>query len=563
VIHGDVTVDNTLVDDRHRVTGIVDLGDMSHTAMVCDVTSAWASMLWRRRGEDIFRAAAALLDGYESITPLEDLERSLLADLLAARAAAGASISALRVARYPDNEYIAGFADEAWPKLELYDELGPEEAARRFGGRSWTTAVPVPDLMQRRRARLGSALTEPTYDRPLHLVRGQGVWLIDAGGRRFLDAYNNVPVVGHCHPRVTEALVRQARALNTNMRYLHEAVIELAERLVESMPPDSGLDTVMMVNSGSEANDLAWRLATEVTGRTGGIVSEHAYHGVSWAIANLSPEAWPRGRRPSFVETFPPPDSYRADVVTSEGFERAVERLRSRDVSPAAVFVDGAFTSDGIFPPTPQHLSEIVDLTRQAGALYVADEVQVGHGRTGEHLWSFAASGIVPDIVTLGKPMGNGYPVAAMITRHELVDRFARETEFFSTFGGNPPAAVAALAVLDVIRDEGLVNHAQSIGAELRLGILQLADGHVSIGDVRGWGLLVGIDFVKSLGTREPDPASAENVANSLRERGVLVGITGRHDNVLKVRPPLIFGSEHVQLLLHELRDVLDASAVE
>ncbi len=548
VIHGDLSLDNTTLDSGRRVTGILDFGDMSHTALACDISSAWASLVWGRRGEELYRAAAALLDGYRAVTPLEPDELAVLADLFAARAAAAASISAVRVARHPDNAYIAGFDAEAWPLLELYDEIGPEEAARRFGARDYTTAVPIDGLLERRRRAFGPALLAPTYDRPLHMVRAEGVWMYDADGRRYLDAYNNVPVVGHSHPRVVEAVTQQARTLNTNMRYLHGAAIELAERLLASLPQGTGLDTVVLLNSGSEANDLAWRLATAATGHRGGLVSEHAYHGISAAVADLSPELL-GGHLAEHVETFPPPEGESARAVAD--FAAALERLEGRGIGPAMTVIDGGFTSDGIHPPPDGYLDQVVRLTHEAGGLYVADEVQVGHGRTGAHLWSFAAAGITPDLVALGKPMGNGYPVAALITRAEIA-RLAGAGEFFSTFGGNPPASVAALTVLEVIADEDLVGSAGRVGAELRAAIERLARDHDAIEAVRGWGLLVGVELA--------DPNLADRVKNGLRERGVLVGVTGAEGRVLKVRPPLVFGAAHAELLLEALDDALGAA---
>ncbi len=554
VIHGDLSVNNVTLDGSHEVAGIIDFGDMSHTALMADVTAAWASVVWSRRGEDLYRAAAALLDGYRSVTPLEEVELELLPELFAARATACASISAVRVAENPGNEYIAGFDVDAWPLLELCDELGPEETARRFGFRSFTRAKPMGELLRRRSAALGSALMPPTYARPLQIVEAAGVWMADADGRRYLDAYNNVPVVGHSHPRVVEALAQQARTLNTNMRYVHEAAIELAERLLASMPADSGLDTVMFVNSGSEANDLAWRIATAFTGAGGGLSSEYAYHGISAVIADLSPEG-SSAPMAANIERFPPP---RADGLgPGGGYRAALERLAERGFAPAAVFVDGAFTSDGVFPPNPSYLEEILSLTHEAGGLYVADEVQVGHGRTGDDLWSFAASGIKPDMVTMGKPMGNGYPIAALVTRREIVDRFAQLREFFSTFGGNPPGTVTALTVLDVIEEEQLVARAKRVGAELRTGIEELAGGHAGIAAVRGWGQLTGVELAGEDGS--PDPALADRVKNGMRERGVLISTTGRQDNVLKIRPPLPFDSRHTDLLHTALAETLAA----
>ena len=322
------------------------------------------------------------------------------------------------------------------------------------------------------------------------------------------------------------------------------------------------------MNSGSEANDLAWRLATTVTGGRGGIVTDWAYHGVSAAIADLSPEEWPHGERPPHVGTIPPPDTYRLPAADGPAWaERAAARLddavadlAARGLRPAAVFIDGGFTSDGIFAPPPAYLRELVRRTHEAGALFVADEVQAGYGRMGDGLWSFEAAGIVPDVVTLGKPMGNGHPVAAVITRAEIVDRFAAETEFFSTFGGNPVACAAAMAVLDVVEDEGLIANAAAVGEALRAGVRDLAARHPAIGDVRGRGLMIGVELVADQAARTPDGALATRVQNGMRERGVLVGTTSRAGNVLKIRPPLVVTREDAALLLRVLEEALVAA---
>jgi 4-aminobutyrate aminotransferase-like enzyme len=321
--------------------------------------------------------------------------------------------------------------------------------------------------------------------------------------------------------------VRQTRRLNTHARYLYEPLMELAERLVASMPPDTGLDTVMLVNSGSEANELAWRFATATTGHRGAIVTEHAYHGVTAAISDLSPEEWPEGYRAAATELVSP-------LQLEEDVAGAAARLAESDVGLAASFVDAGFTSDGIQTPDRDELAAAVDHTHAAGGLFVADEVQAGHGRGGEHLWMFASYGLRPDIVTLGKPMGNGYPVAAVIARREIVDRFAADTRVFSTFGGNPVAACAALAVLEVIDDERLIEHAANVGSRVRQALGGL--------DVRGKGLLIGVGLSNA--------AEAERVVNALRDDGILIGRTGRAGNVLKIRPPLVFGDEHADMLV-------------
>jgi len=552
VIHGDVTLDNALVDEHGRISGIVDWGDMSNSALVCDVTSALESLLAGRNPAQVVPLALRFVDGYRSITPLEPEELAVLPDLLATRLVTVAVLFSWRARRHPDNDYLRRFETTLWPLLTYLVDDGCD----RLRARLRVTEAHLDDtaLTARRERAFGPALSPLTYDRPLHLVRGEGVWLFDADGRRYLDCYNNVPVVGHGHPRVTDAIARQSRQLNTNMRYLYGSAVELAERLVASMPDGSELDTVLFVNSGSEANDTAWRLATVWTGAGGGLVTRHAYHGVTQAIADLSPEEWRGATRPAHVELFDPlhasrDGTARADVA--DDLLRASERLRERGQMPAATFVEGAFTSDGILAPPPVYVRALADRTHEIGALYVADEVQVGHGRGGEHLWSFAAMDVAADIVTMGKPMGNGHPVAAVVTRREIVERFAETTEWFSTFGGNPVACAAALAVLDVIEDEDLIARAGAVGSELRAAIR--AVDVPKIGDVRGLGLLTGVEVVDASGG--PDPARAGAVKNAMRERGVLVGSTGPLDHVLKIRPPLVFGHEHIDRLVTALAE--------
>jgi 4-aminobutyrate aminotransferase-like enzyme len=573
VIHNDLTLDNLLLDGD-RVSGILDFGDMAHTALAADLPAMLQSVL--RGRADVFEAAAAAIGGYLEVTPLEAEEADLLADLLAARMVQTVLISVWRTAEYPDNAYIRGWLDPAYELLDILDAVGYDEARRRLAAAARPRAVAVgaavaaeshastADLAERRRV-FGSALSPLTYRRPLHLVRGEGVWLYDADGRAYLDAYNNVPVVGHGHPVVVEAIARQAATLNTNTRYLHETAIALAERLVAGMP--AGLDTVMFVNSGSEANDLAWRLATAATGGSGGIVTRWSYHGLTTAIADFSSSEWPSGEKPLHVESIPAPDRFRGehrdaddpDRVYAAELDGAVARLLERGIRPAAVFIDGTFTADGIFPPSARYLEAFARGARAAGLLYVADEVQSGHGRTGDGLWSFGPAGVAPDIVTMGKPMGNGHPVAAVVTRAEIVDRFAVEHEFFSTFGGNPVAAAAGMAVLRVIEDEGLVANAAAVGGALQEAIAALAAAHPAIGEVRGRGLMIGVDLVTDPVTRQPASELASAVMNEMRERGVLISTTGPADNVLKIRAPLVITGAEAATIAATLDEALSA----
>ena len=541
VVHGDFNLDNLMLDEHGGLAGILDFGDCCHTALAADVAVALASYLRGRPAEDVFRVARIALDGFASKLPLEPLELELMGDLVAARLAAIVCISTWRTRRFPENaEYIEAWDDDSWQLLELFDDLAPSEIARELGGGGPTTA-PTESLARRRNDAFGGLLTPLTYRRPVHAARAEGVWIHEPDGRRLLDAYNNVPVVGNCHPRVTEAIVRQTRLGATNARYLAEPLVELAERLLATFPPAAGLDTVLLVNSGSEANDLAWRLAAGVTGHGGALVTEHAYHGVTAASTALSPEDWPRGSRPAQVGCIPAPGS---GAELGSGLDAALTELGD---GLAATFLDGSLMSDGIYTPETSELRLLVERTHAAGGLYVADEVQAGHGRLGAALWSFTPHGIAPDVVTLGKPMGNGYPVAAVVTRRELAERFPYAGRTFSTFGGNPVAASAALAVLDVLEDERLPERAAGVGERMRTAIAGL--GKRDIVELRGTGLLAGVQLSSG--------DLAAHVADELREQGILVGLTGKHEDVLKIRPPLVFADEHAELLVWALAKIL------
>ncbi|HET7169763.1 MAG TPA: aminotransferase class III-fold pyridoxal phosphate-dependent enzyme [Candidatus Limnocylindrales bacterium] len=558
VVHSDLTVDNALTDDAGRISGIVDFGDMSYSALVTDLASVLDSLVVDRGPDEVFRLGRLVLDGYQRVVPLEPLELRLMGELLAARAAVTIAISSWRSELgLEERTFAERYNASVAATLETLIGVGWAEAARRFGA----DAEPgrAAELVARRRAALGSAIEPLSYRQPIHVASASGVWLTDVEGRRFLDAYNNVPCVGHGHPRVTEAIARQARRLNTNMRYLHGAAIELAERLAATMP--DGLDTVLFVNSGSEANDLAWRLATTFTGNDGALCTGYAYHGITEASAALSPESWRGRRRPDHVETWVPPDPLRGMDAGTDGFSAAVGRLADRGRRPAATILDGVLTSDGYPDPPAAYVRELVRLTHAAGGLWIADEVQGGHGRTGTAMWSFERFGIVPDLVTLGKPMGNGHPVGAVITRRDIAERFGDETVFFSTFGGNQVSVAAAMAVLDVLEDECILDRVIEASAALRLALSGLAERYPSMAEVRGAGLAVGVDIVRDPTTMAPDAALAEAIKEGLRDRGVLIGTTGPLGNVLKIRPPLAFTAADVPSLVDPLAETLQVVA--
>lgn len=416
------------------------------------------------------------------------------------------------------------------------------------------------------RARLLGPNVSTFYDEPLHVVRGEGVWLWDADDRKYLDCYNNVPHVGHCNPRVVEAICQQASTLNTHTRYLHDGILDYVERLTATT--DAALDTAILTCTGSEANDIALRIAEGMTGKRGIIATDATYHGNTSLVSQLS-----RSNVPTvgfgldqffrFVEA---PDSYRNPDPDGTLFAQAVEaQIRAHEASDlgfAALILCPYFLNEG-FPDHPDGwLKPTADVVRKAGGLLICDEVQSGFGRTGTHMWAHQKMGIVPDIMTLGKPMGNGHPVGGVVTRSEILARFREGYRYFNTFGGNPVSCAAAMAVLDEIEDKQLLANARTVGAHARRRLTELAQRHEVIGDVRGSGLIFGAEMVLDRETKEPASAFTDRVINALRHRGIILSKLGRHKNTLKIRPPMPFSIENADLLIDTLDEVLAETPV-
>lgn len=412
-------------------------------------------------------------------------------------------------------------------------------------------------LVERRNRSLGAAY-RLFYDEPVEIVRGLGTKLWDADGTEFLDVYNNVPSVGHSHPRVVEAIATQAALVNTNTRYLDRALIDYSEDLLGTMP--RALANVMYTCTGSEANDLALRIAAAVTGKHGVIVTRNAYHGVTTETAAISPSLGGAESVAPWVRLVDAPTG--DGTAFADAVAAATTELSDSDHGFAALIADSIFASDGVQPGSTAFLGRVSDIVHDADGLYIADEVQAGFGRLGHGLWGFSrhdtALGIVvPDIVTVGKPMGNGIPIGAVIARRDLVEAFARHGRYFNTFGGTPVSIAAARAVLDIVRDEGLIENARVVGDYLRAGLGMLAGFHDSLGEVRGAGLFLGIDLVHE---SVPDEGTTLLVVNELRHRGVLVGASGAARNTLKVRPPLCFSTGDADRFLTEFDNALRAA---
>lgn len=420
------------------------------------------------------------------------------------------------------------------------------------------------ELVERRGAVLGPSY-RLFYRTPVHLVAGRGAHLTDADGEDYLDVYNNVASVGHAHPRVVEAIAAQAAQLNTHTRYLHERIVGYSEDLLALLPDE--VDRVMFLCTGSEANDLAIRVAQAHTGGTGVVVSAEAYHGNTALTSGVSPALGTAQPLHPEVRLVPAPDPYRlappsglpgwADsepdtgVWFAEQVARAIADLERHGTRFAAFLADSIFSSDGVFPEPvdPSFLAPAIEVVHRAGGVFIADEVQPGFARTGTHFWGFARHGVVPDLVTMGKPMGNGIPVSALAARSEVLADFGEQIPYFNTFGGNPVSIAAAQAVLGVIADERLQAHALRVGTVLRDELRALTADDPRIGDVRGAGLYIGVDVVTDRESRTPDVATALDLVEGLRERRILTSVCGP-GNVLKLRPPLVFSDADVDRLL-------------
>ncbi len=416
-----------------------------------------------------------------------------------------------------------------------------------------------------RRARLMGPNVPTFYRTPVHIVRGEGVWLWDAAGRKYLDCYNNVPHVGHCHPRVVEAICRQAAVLNTHTRYLHDLVLDYIEQLTGTL--GHGISQAIMACTGSEANDLALRMAQAVTGKTGIIATDNTYHGNTAAVSVLSTRRPPIGGYPGHVRLVPAPDSLRPvggslaaqAAAFAANVARAIAELEAAGHGFSGLILCPIFANEGIPTVTPGFLDPTVEVVRRAGGLILCDEVQPGFGRVGSHFWGHDWLGFAPDVVTVGKPMANGHPVAAVLARPDVMGAFREAFGYFNTFGGNPVSAAACLATLAVIRDEGLQAHAARVSAHMmdRLRALR----HPLLAEVRGAGLFFGAEFVLD-DAMTPASAFVADVVERMVARGFLMNLGGRAGNTLKIRPPMPFSIENADSLADALEQVLAETPV-
>ena len=566
VIHGDANDENVLLSNG-CVSAFLDFGDCLYNPTICELAIALAyAMLDQDTPLD---SGAEVVQGYHAVHPLSKEELAVLFPLVCGRLATTVTMAAARRQINPRHPSWFVTEDKAWSLLEKLSNMDPVKAENILTpgekpGKRHTTKKSIDRLIDARRRHIGASLSL-AYEQPLKIVRGVGQYLFDHRGRPYLDMVNNVCHVGHCHPRVVAAGQRQMAILNTNTRYLYDGLTEYAERLCATLPEP--LDTCFFVNSGSEANELAIRLAMAYTGRRDFLVIDGAYHGHTSRLIELSPYKFlgpgGTGRAEEWVHIVPMPDGYRGrykgrGLETGVAYGAEVGWVIAQSQAPIAAFLAEPLMGCGgqIIPPEG-YLKTAFQHVRAAGGLCIIDEVQVGFGRVGSRFWAFELQDVIPDIVTLGKPIGNGHPMAAVITRRDIAAAFANGMEFFSTFGGNPVSCAIGMAVLDVIRDEKLQENALQLGERLQSGFRALMEKYPLIGDVRGAGLFIGVELVQDRTTLKPAARMATRLVNQIKQRGILLSTDGPLHNVIKIKPPMVLTADDVEMVLRIFEEEL------
>jgi len=558
VIHNDANDYNLLINNTKipsKISGLIDFGDIVHSHIINElaITCAYALMGEKNEKHDLLSVLKTIVSGYHQVRPLKDAELEVLFSLISLRLCTSVCNAALAISQQPENTYLLVSVKPAWQLLEQLKTLNPYAVLcqlRQACLLAVDSGQAKENIINYRQKHLGKTLSL-SYQAPLKMVRGQGAYLFDEQGTPYLDMVNNVCHVGHCHPKVVTAGQQQLAKLNTNTRYLHDNIVNYTKKLLATMPQE--LSVCMLVNSGSEANELAFRLARSYTKSKELIVVDGAYHGNTNACIEASPYKFngPGGEgEKSYVHTVTLPDPYRGEFLGNNedsaqayagSVKNTITQLQDEGKKPGAFICESLqgvagqiIMPDGYLPAVYQHV-------RKAGGVCIADEVQVGFGRVGSHMWAFETQNVVPDIVTLGKPIGNGHPMAAVITTQAIADAFVNGMEYFNTFGGNPVSCAIGSAVLDVIEQENLIEHAKTTGNYFQNKLRELQQKFDLIGDVRGLGLFIGVELVEDRISKRPATDKTSWLVEFFKQHQILMSTEGRFYNILKIKPPIAF----------------------
>lgn len=561
VIHNDANDWNVLTKNG-VVTGFIDFGDMCHTWLINELAIGLTYLMMNDNNP--LKTAEIILKSYHSVFPLHENELDALYYLIAARLCTSVCNSAHSKKQKPDSDYITISEKPAWNLLKTWLRINPIKATdtfRRACGFQETEKPLLTKQLKRRTSNLSPALSL-SYETPIQMSRSAFQFMYDTEGNTILDAYNNIMLVGHCHPKVVEAGQRTLARLNTNTRYIYEELLSYSEKLLAKFP--AHLNKVFFVNSGSAASDLAIRMAKTHTKKDKIMVLEHGYHGNTQYGIDISHYKYNhkggKGKAESIVET-PMPKVYNSGFsseseATAHYVKIAQKQIKETNNDIAAFIAEPIVGCGGQVPLAPSYLKAIYPSIRAHGGICISDEVQVGFGRLGSHFWGFEMHGVVPDMVILGKPMGNGHPIGAVVTTTEIAASFDNGMEFFSSFGGNPVSCAIGEAVLDVIEADGLQAHALEVGSYLKLGLEQLKQAYKQIGDVRGSGLFLGVELITAASV--PNTKLAKIIKNEICKKNILISTDGPYDSVLKIKPPLYFNKENAQELLDNLKIIFE-----
>ncbi|WP_243860422.1 aminotransferase class III-fold pyridoxal phosphate-dependent enzyme [Flavobacterium poyangense] len=566
-IHNDANDYNVLVQND-QISGLIDFGDMVFTALINNLAIACTYAMLDQK--DPLACAALIVEGYHKAYALTETETDLLYYLIAGRLCISVTQSAYNASLDSNNEHHFITERPAWDLLYQLIKINPIKAQDTFrkacGFEGSIKENDYSDLLKARQENIGRNLSIGYKDK-LKIVKGALQYLYDDQGRTFVDCVNNPSHVGHCHPVVVRRMQKQIATLNTNTRYLNDTIIEYAAKLTATLPP--ALSVCYFVNSGSEANDLAIRMSRHYTKQKDLIVLDHAYHGTSTVAMEMSPYKFDSkggsGQMP-WIHKAINPDLYRGpyqygDANAGEKYaadvQRIIEDLKTQGKAPAVFICETLLGVGGQIPLPENYLKTVYQSVRAAGGVCIADEVQVGFGRIGDHFWGFELQDVVPDIVVLGKPIGNGHPLAAVIVTNEIADAFNNGLEYFNTFGGNPVSMTAGLAVLDVIQEEEMQQHALEVGNHLMNGLRELMAKYPIISDVRGHGLFIGAEMVKDRTTMEPALAEIDSIVEKMKEKGYLLSTDGPLHNVLKIKPPMPFNKQNADEMVALLDQAL------
>ncbi len=562
IIHNDANEWNVLVKNG-EVSGIIDFGDLAYSPLINELAIAITYACYDK--EDPLKWASIILKAYHSQMPLEEKEIKILYYLIAARLSLSVCNSAHEKKNNPKNKHALVSEKIAWTMLYKWLTINPIDAENQFRravGLPLEEVQTIDKVLAKRKQHL-SPILSISYKNPIYMVKSAFQYMYDAYGNTFLDAYNNIPHVGHSHPKVVEAGQRQMAKLNTNTRYLYDELSDYAEKLLSKFPPS--LNKVYFVNSGSAASDLAMRITKIHTGYRKLMVVEHGYHGNTQTAIDISDYKFnnPKGQgQKDFILKTPIPDTYRGKYSDKNAGKKyaqeAIEEIKNSNLPIAAFISEPILGCAGQVPLAAGYLAEIYPAIRAQGGICISDEVQTGFGRLGDYFWGFEAQGVVPDMVIVGKPIANGHPMGALICTEEIAESFSKGVEFFSSFGGNPVSCAIANAVLDVIEEEKLQENAKNVGDYYKSLLLELAQKYACIGDVRGSGLFLGVEIIKENSLAQ-DTQLAHYIKNALRDRHILISTDGPLDSVIKSKPPMCFTKENAKKVVDTIDSVLKA----